>query len=457
MRDSSSTGRTRGRKSIAERERAEKGNGSVYYERDRGSELTGRWIATEPRERMKPLLFKATRGPKYGADGDAGYRQAEEKREAYRLKWARGEVNPLDGLPKTARLAAWTVSAYVEEWIESVARPVYEVQRGVEVRIGGFEQNTYENYRVLKRYIVPHFKYVLLKECDGQHISAWLDTLIATGAPPSQRMHAKKLLSTIFNYAKALGRETGVTNNPVAFNPLLRNKGSYTSPRPKASAIADMIRLITLTRDHERFSAVVPLALMLGLRRQELVGLQWQHIDFAGKTVTIALKGSRINGALKTRAGVKMRPNDMDVLPMPAPLEKILLEHRARIIAFRLRMGARWKGPSNPVEGAAWVFPAPHSRVKRCGQMVAPEHLHEWYQRQCARAGLDNTKLHLLRHNCGSFLRHLGVPMVEIRDILRHSQLATTELYAHGAEITGREALTRLGDQLAAGLESEAI
>jgi integrase len=446
MHASSSTATKRGRKSIAERERAEKGSGSVYYERNGGCELSGRWIATEPRQGMKPLLFRAS-GPKEGADGEQARLKAIAKRETFRLQVARGEADPLAGF-STPASAEPTVSEYVVHWMDAAARPVYETQRGEQVRIGGFEETTYSNYLTLTtKYILPHFNFVRMKDADGEHMEAWMKEMIRLKVPPSQRANAKKLLTQIFNHALARKRQTGVTHNPLL---LIKGSAGYHHQKPKASKHADVMRLMRATRNHERLGALVPMAVMLGLRRQELLALKWKHVDLANKTVTIALKGNRISGVLKERPGVKMDPRRQDTLHMPDLLHTILLEHRERLIAFKLRMGTRWKGPQNPVEGEAYVFPAPHSRTRRCGLMCSPEHVNEWYANECAKVGFPNTKLHQCRHNCASFLRRLGVPMVEIKEILRHASLSTTELYAHGDEGVGRGAINLLGDSFSA-------
>ena len=64
----------------------------------------------------------------------------------------------------------------------------------------------------------------------------------------------------------------------------------------------------------------------------------------------------------------------------------------------------------------------------------------------CARAGLEDVTPHTLRHTCGTWLAQQGVPLWQIAGWLGHSDLRTTEMYAHHHPdhlAAAREALDR--------------
>lgn len=62
----------------------------------------------------------------------------------------------------------------------------------------------------------------------------------------------------------------------------------------------------------------------------------------------------------------------------------------------------------------------------------------------CRRAGIEDFRLHDLRHTCAAWLVQAGVPMAEVRDVLGHRTLAMTERYAHLAPENLRAAVALL-------------
>lgn len=49
----------------------------------------------------------------------------------------------------------------------------------------------------------------------------------------------------------------------------------------------------------------------------------------------------------------------------------------------------------------------------------------------CRQAGITNFRIHDCRHTVASWLVMEGVPLVENREVLRHSAIKMTERYAH--------------------------
>ncbi|RQD63181.1 MAG: hypothetical protein D5R98_05685 [Desulfonatronovibrio sp. MSAO_Bac4] len=57
------------------------------------------------------------------------------------------------------------------------------------------------------------------------------------------------------------------------------------------------------------------------------------------------------------------------------------------------------------------------------------------------RAGLEDVKIHTLRHSFASFLINAGRSIYEVGALLGHSQIKTTMRYAHLAEKTLKDAV----------------
>jgi integrase len=82
-------------------------------------------------------------------------------------------------------------------------------------------------------------------------------------------------------------------------------------------------------------------ALAMGLRRGEALGLAWADIDLENGRLTIRQGRHRVDGELrldqvKTEASVA-------VLPIPGPLVNILRGHRKRQLEERFAAGSEWR------------------------------------------------------------------------------------------------------------------
>ena len=60
------------------------------------------------------------------------------------------------------------------------------------------------------------------------------------------------------------------------------------------------------------------------------------------------------------------------------------------------------------------------------------------------RAGLNDFRIHDLRHTCAAWLVSSGVPLTEVRDLIGHSTVKMTERYAHLAPENVRVAVGKL-------------
>ncbi|WP_369112105.1 site-specific integrase [Methyloterricola oryzae] len=62
----------------------------------------------------------------------------------------------------------------------------------------------------------------------------------------------------------------------------------------------------------------------------------------------------------------------------------------------------------------------------------------------CSRAGIEDFHIHDLRRACAAWLVQAGVPLIQVRDLLRHSTVEMTERYAHLSPDNVRTAVAAL-------------
>ena len=76
------------------------------------------------------------------------------------------------------------------------------------------------------------------------------------------------------------------------------------------------------------------------------------------------------------------------------------------------------------MEKCDFVFPNPSTHIPY-------RHREKWLPRLCRIAGIRTFGLHSIRHLSASILMENDVPLIDIKTILRHKNLSTTERYIH--------------------------
>jgi integrase len=160
-------------------------------------------------------------------------------------------------------------------------------------------------------------------------------------------------------------------------------------------------------------TAAIELLLYTGCRLSEVLNLRWDQVDFGAGTVVLA----------ETKAG---RPQ---LVALNGPARRVLMElHTAK--------------------KSAWVLPS--ADAQRPLSRTAIENA---WQKIRAAAGLEDVRLHDLRHTVGTYAGQTGANAFQVRDLLRHTDLSMTGRYVNRAEDPVRTLSDRVGERIAAGLE----
>jgi len=157
-------------------------------------------------------------------------------------------------------------------------------------------------------------------------------------------------------------------------------------------------RLIAAAQGAQRaphLADFIVLALHTGCRSGELLGLQWSRVDM--KERLIHLEGEH------TKAGKRRS------VPLNSEAHRALLA-RANVRATHC-------------PGSPWVF------ANETGQRI--QSVKRSFATACRRAGIEDFRIHDLRHTCAAWLVSAGVALPEVRDLLGHSSITMTEKYAH--------------------------
>jgi integrase len=327
----------------------------------------------------------------------------DAQRELTRLLNAADEGNLPD--PSNSTLAD-----YLSSWLDG---------------LHGLSPKTLERYRELsERQIIPHLGATKLQRLKPEHVQQWHGSLIASGLSARTVGHAHRVLRLVLQCA--------VKNRTVP-----RNVASIHSP-PKVETgeveilSADQIADVLAKLDGHALYPIVALALATGMRRGELLGLQWGDIDLDAATLRVE------RSVEETKAGLRVKPpktkRGRRSITLPAEAVSMLRAHKIEALEIRLALSMGNITPSTLVFGTVE------------GELIRPRNLTKAWWRARSALELPPVSFHAFRHSHASMLIRAGVDVLTVSRRLGHTQASTTlDVYGHlldGADAAAAKAIS---------------
>jgi len=184
--------------------------------------------------------------------------------------------------------------------------------------------------------------------------------------------------------------------------------------------------------------ALYTVALALGLRQGEALGLQWGDIDLEARQLRVlrALQ-RRVDGRIELSEPKTRRSKR--TIRMPEAVVVALREHRGRQRRDRLKAGESWLDED-------FVF------TDEVGRPLDGTRVTKIFQRVLVRAGLPRLRFHDLRHSAATLLLVQGVPARVVMETLGHSEVGITlNTYSHVVPILEEEAAAAMDRALGGG------
>jgi len=251
--------------------------------------------------------------------------------------------------------------------------------------------------RMVGRQLLPAFGTLRLDRIGRPHVERWFDAM--SRKAPGAANTALAMLRQIMNAAKAAGH---VANDPVA--------GVRPNPGRKMTRFLSAEEIIRLHRTLDRLveerlsrrpqADVIRLLLLTGCRKSEILTLRWSEVD----------------GNVLRLAGAKTGPRT------------VWLSMAAEAVI------ARQTGTDS-----AFVFPS-----ARDPSRPQSRNLGLW-RRARREAGIEDVRLHDLRHTVASQAVARGVPLPTVARMLGHAQPTMTLRYAHVGDHEVEAAAKRVG------------
>jgi len=318
-------------------------------------------------------------------------------------KRVRRSTGQTDRREAIAVLATWRLDATSDEEGDAAQHTFDELMVAYLLATEGRRRNE-DVVRLHVWRLKQSFSEKVMEALSASDITRYIQKRKTDGVSNATVNRELEVLSAAINFA---GRELDwVIRNPVTGRMLKEPEGRLRwLTRPEA------VTLIGAAEQQPKAPHLAPLiqlALHTGMRRGELLGLEWERVDL--QTAIIYLEGQH------TKAGKRR------TVPINAVARNAILTR------------ARFRAEHCP--DAPWVF------CNDKGVRIAS--VKRSFGTACERAGITDFRFHDLRHTCAAWLVQAGVPLTEVRDVLGHSTIKMTERYAHLAPENVRAALALL-------------
>lgn len=270
-----------------------------------------------------------------------------------------------------------------------------------EAHFEGYKPSTRKGVQsLLDCQLLPAFGTKPLDRITLAHITRWFDRFGRTA--PGNANHALDLLTQIINFAVARGH---LETNPA--RAVERNPRRMFTRFLSREEISRLHRVLdSQTRHGRREQAdIIRLLLLTGCRRSEILRLRWSEVDRDRLVLADGKTGPRI-------------------VSLNTPARRIL-ERRPR-------------------GGSSYVFPSPRDRSRPRSRNLA------FWDRARREAGIEDVRLHELRHTHASHAVMNGVPVPVVSRLLGHSHVRSTLRYAHLGDREIEAAAERVGQSIAA-------
>ena len=254
--------------------------------------------------------------------------------------------------------------------------------------------------RMVERQLLPAFGALRFDRLGRPHVERWFDAM--SRKTPGAANKTLGLLRQIMSAAKAAGH---VTNDPVAGvrpNPG-RRMTRFLSAEEIARLHRALDRLVKERPSRRPQADIIRLLLLTGCRKSEILTLRWAEVD----------------GDVLRLAEAKTGPRT------------VWLSEAAQAMIAR-----------QPRTASAFVFPSPKNSAR-------PQYRNLGLWRRARReAGIEDVRLHDLRHTVASQAVAKGVPLPTIARMLGHAQPTMTLRYAHVGDHEVQSAAERIGTMI---------
>ena len=297
------------------------------------------------------------------------------RKEALKIK-SRVVVGDNPSEARQAKRAVPTIEALSKDYLEYVK--TYKRSHG-------------NDERALRNHILPKYGRMKLDEVEQAEVAAWLKSKVDAGYTPATVNGWHVVMSHMYRMAKKWKIPGGEAD------PMIGLKHFQANNARERYLSADEIKAVMAaieTSENPQLKHIIPLLLLTGARKQELLKAQWKDFDLEQRRWRI--------------------PNTKSGRARHVPLSKAAINVINRL--------PRW-------DKCPWLVPNPSTKKPY------KDIFHCWNTAR-KKAGIEDVRVHDLRHSCASNLINSGQSLYIVGQLLGHARVTTTARYSHLSQET---------------------
>ena len=352
----------------------------------------------------------------------------EKTKQEYAEHLRRVEMGLDDDTSLTARRVRFEPLA--EEWIE-LMETTHEMKPATIIRIKTMRERTYKaigniyvdvlNYRQIQKFITSLAKKGVNKHTGG-------------GLSQKTQKHYVTFISDVLSYARTCGL---ITDNPCT-----KVKTVKTGEKEKEIySLEELKTLLNLINEKADLQHRVMFNLLAycGMRRGELMGLEFKDIDFENNTLEIVRTSNYQNGDTGIYTSTPKTKSSIRELYLQPDLVKLIKEWQQEQQETAEKCGDLWAYSDR-------LF------INWCGEPMRPYYPYKWLKDFCEKEHVPFKGLHSFRHTVATQSIVNGADVSTVSAILGHSTVSTTlNIYTHAV----RKAKAKAANLMAGLIESD--
>ena len=261
---------------------------------------------------------------------------------------------------------------------------------------------------------------------------------------------------TILNYHRLIGSimKQATRDRLIPYN--IADKDYIKAPkvhRKEAPFLNDSQTELILSKlqdEHIKWRTALELLIYSGMRRGELLGLEWKDIDFENNLIHIYRTSQYIASMGIITKDTKNITSERTI-KLPDIAFELLAEYRKWWLEIRSNMGDMWQNKITVTfaDGKQEVIKNDRLFIKDDSTPIHPDSLTAWTKKFIKKHNLPKFSPHSLRHTNASLLIANGVNIPTVSKRLGHANVSTTtKIYSHAIQAADEKAADILAEKL---------